>query len=72
MNDVRGADFTVMIIPHTLGSTTLPGFGPGDSVNLEADLIARYVQKLASIPGGGVRGTLSEESLRSLGWTGKE
>lgn len=71
VNEVRGADFTVMIIPHTLGATTLATASPGDDVNLEADLIARYVQVLAS-RGGGVRGNLSEEALRSLGWGGEK
>jgi riboflavin synthase len=71
VNEVRGAEFTVMIIPHTLGATTLVEARPGDEVNLEADLIARYVQAL--VPGrGGVRGSLSDETLRSLGWSGKE
>ncbi len=72
VNEVRGADFTVMIIPHTLSATTLVDGGPGDDVNLEADLIARYVQMLATGRKDGVRGTLSEEALRSLGWSGKE
>ncbi len=72
VNDVRGADFTVMIIPHTLGATTLVQAAPGDDVNLEADVIARYVQAVASGREGGVRGSLSEAALRSLGWTGKE
>jgi len=72
VNEVRGADFTLMIIPHTLGTTTLVDAGPGTDVNLEADLIARYVQKLASVRGGEARGSLSEEALRSLGWSGKE
>lgn len=72
VNDVRGDDFTVMIIPHTLAATTLVAAGPGEPVNLEADLIARYVQALATGGRGGVRGGLSEASLRALGWTGEE
>jgi riboflavin synthase len=72
VNEVRGADFTVMIIPHTLASTTLVDSGPGVDVNLEADVIARYVQIMATGRGGGVRGALSEEALRSLGWSGRE
>ena len=72
VNEVRGDGFTVMIIPHTLAATTLASAGPGDVVNLEADVIARYVQALATGGRGGVRGSLSEESLRALGWTGEE
>ena len=35
-----------MIIPHTLGQTTLAGKGPGDQVNIENDMIGKYVEKL--------------------------
>jgi riboflavin synthase len=38
--------FDVMIIPHTLAKTKLGGLGPGDPVNLEVDLVARYVARL--------------------------
>ena len=44
--DVARGRFTVMLIPHTLAHTTL-GFKPvGATVNLEADLLAKHVQKL--------------------------
>lgn len=43
---VRGAVFTVALIPHTLAVTTLKTFEVGDPVNLEADLLARYVERL--------------------------
>jgi len=46
VNDVDGADFTVNVIPHTLGETTLKSLKPGDRVNLEIDLLARYVARL--------------------------
>ena len=38
--------FTVALIPHTLAVTTLGELGVGDPVNLEADVIARYVERL--------------------------
>jgi len=42
-----GADeFSVAIIPHTVAVTTLGGRGPGDRVNLEVDVIAKYVERL--------------------------
>ena len=44
VNRVRGADFEVNLIPHTLKVTTLSRLKPGSEVNLEADLVARYVQ----------------------------
>ena len=38
--------FSVAIIPHTLEVTTLGGLGKGDEVNIEVDLIGKYVEKL--------------------------
>lgn len=40
---VHGAEFSVMLVPHTLHVTTLMNLRPGDEVNIEADVIARYV-----------------------------
>lgn len=45
-NDVAGTRFTVNLIPHTLAVTTLGTLAPGDAVNIEVDLIARYVERL--------------------------
>jgi riboflavin synthase len=47
VNDVAGARFAVNLIPHTLAVTTLKRLGVGALVNLEVDLVARYVQRLA-------------------------
>lgn len=46
VNEVDGAEFTVNIIPHTRRSTTFGMVGRGDRVNLEVDLLARYVARL--------------------------
>lgn len=46
VNEVRGDDFTVLIIPHTLSVTTFGGLKQGDDVNLEADTMARYAARL--------------------------
>jgi riboflavin synthase len=46
VNDVKHDLFSVLIIPHTLAVTTLHGLAMGDEVNLEVDLIARYVARL--------------------------
>ncbi len=40
---VDATSFSVMLIPHTLANTTLGFKGPGDPVNLETDLLAKYV-----------------------------
>lgn len=45
-NDVTGARFTVHLIPHTLALTTLGSLAPGDDVNIEVDVVARYVERL--------------------------
>jgi len=46
VNRVRGAEFDVNLIPHTLKRTTLARLKPGVEVNLEADQIARYAERL--------------------------
>ncbi|MGF1628243.1 MAG: riboflavin synthase [Kiloniellaceae bacterium] len=46
VNEVAGAVFGVNIIPHTAAATTLGARQPGDRVNLEIDMLARYVQRL--------------------------
>jgi riboflavin synthase len=45
-NEVKGTDFTINLIPHTLENTTLNRLQPGSKVNLEVDLIARYCERL--------------------------
>jgi riboflavin synthase len=47
-NEVKGTDFTINLIPHTLENTTLHLLKPGSKVNLEIDLIARYCERLLS------------------------
>jgi len=50
VNEVADARFAVNLIPHTLNVTTLKRLGPGATVNLEIDLVARYVARLAEFP----------------------
>ena len=47
VNGVDGARFHVNLIPHTLEVTTLKAITPGAKVNLEVDLVARYLERLA-------------------------
>lgn len=47
--DCRGARCSIAVIPHTLANTTLAGLRPGMPVNLEQDLIGRWVE--AMLPG---------------------
>jgi riboflavin synthase len=46
VNEVQGRTFGVNIIPHTAAVTTLGTLQPGDSVNIEVDLVARYLERL--------------------------
>jgi riboflavin synthase alpha subunit len=43
---VEGGRFSVALIPHTLAATNLGERAPGDALNLEVDLLARYLQRL--------------------------
>jgi riboflavin synthase len=46
VNRVEGREFEINLIPHTLEVTTLKAVAPGAKVNLEVDLIARYVERM--------------------------
>lgn len=46
VNQVDGAQFTLNIVPHTQAETTLSDYQAGCRVNLEVDLIARYLERL--------------------------
>lgn len=46
VNAVSGADFDINIIPHTAKETVIGGYQAGTQVNLEVDLIARYLERL--------------------------
>jgi riboflavin synthase len=46
VNEATGDTFAVLIIPHTLGVTTLGALAVGDQLNLEVDLMARYAARL--------------------------
>ena len=52
VNRVDGTLFEVFLIPHTLEVTTLSRLKPGARVNLEADLVARYVERLLTASQG--------------------
>lgn len=54
VNAVRGDEFEVTIIPYTAQRTTLSRLKVGDRVNLEADILAKYVEKFLGRPAGGI------------------
>ena len=47
VNEVQGDTFGVNIIPHTASVTGFGTLAPGDAVNIEIDMLARYVARLA-------------------------
>lgn len=51
---VTHSDFTISLIPHTVEETTLLKHRPGEIVNLETDMIGKYVEKLMQPKEGGV------------------
>jgi len=74
VNAVDGASFELNIVPHTLERTTLGSAQPGSRVNLEVDIIARYLERLllgeaAAQPAGS---GLTRELLARHGFIGGE
>ncbi|MGK2914083.1 MAG: riboflavin synthase [Porticoccaceae bacterium] len=58
VNSVDGAEFEINIVPHTIAHTVIGTYQPGTQVNLEVDVIARYLERLllgdrAAEPDGG-------------------
>jgi riboflavin synthase len=65
--DEDGSHFWIAVIPHTWTHTTLQHLRPGEEVNLEADLLAKYAEQLLRRGSSGT-GSLSEGWLREHGW----
>ena len=65
VNRVRSGAFTVNVIPHTLGATTLGGLKAGELVNLEFDLIGKYIARMSET---GHSGNLTKDKLLESGW----
>lgn len=73
VNGVDGAIFDLNIVPHTLQETTMESFQTGTRVNLEVDLIARYLERMMlgdRAAESGVEG-ISMEFLAENGFLGK-
>ncbi|MGB8782560.1 MAG: riboflavin synthase [Terriglobales bacterium] len=63
---LEGNRCTIAIIPHTVEMTNLGSLKPGDPVNLEADLIAKYVEKM--MKGGSAQSAITVEELVQQGF----
>ncbi|MDT8397607.1 MAG: riboflavin synthase [Pseudomonadales bacterium] len=71
VNEVKEADFSVNIIPHTAAQTTLHLFQPGRQVNLEVDIISRYLERLLTAPEAGTgTASINMEFLAKNGFVG--
>ncbi|NNF40138.1 MAG: riboflavin synthase [Woeseiaceae bacterium] len=54
INEVSGTTFELNIIPHTADATIIGNYRVGTTVNIEVDLLARYLERLLSPDGGGI------------------
>ncbi|MBT3410240.1 MAG: riboflavin synthase [Halioglobus sp.] len=71
VNAVNGAEFELNIIPQTMAETVFGDYQPGSKLNLEVDVIARYLERLmqgdgAAKPGAG---SISMQTLAENGYT---
>jgi riboflavin synthase len=64
INEVSGNTFGLNIIPHTAEVTTMGAYEPGTAVNIEVDLLARYIERMLGSETGG----LSIDFLREHGY----
>ncbi|MDH3532553.1 MAG: riboflavin synthase, partial [Gammaproteobacteria bacterium] len=64
INEVSGNAFDLNIIPHTAETTIIGGYSVGDSVNIEVDMLARYLERLLQRDDG----SLSMDFLRAHGY----
>lgn len=69
VNEVEGREFTVSIIPHTAQVTTIGERRPGDKLNVECDIVGKYVARLVGAYAGGQG--ISREFLAEHGFTTK-
>lgn len=65
---VGKADFSVSVIPHTAGATVLGERRAGDAVNLENDMIGKYVERLLDAPKGGMDSGITAAFLAAHGY----
>ena len=64
----HGAEFDLNIIPQTMAETTFSQYRPGSRVNLEVDVIARYLERLLQGDAAASPGGLSLETLAENGF----
>ena len=67
VNEAGKDEFEVLTIPHTLDNTTLGGSEIGSRINVEVDLVARYLDRLNESSADNVDSTISLSTLESAG-----
>ena len=67
VNEVENDLFTVNVIPHTQAETTMKDYKVGHRVNLEVDIIARYLERMRE-PGDSPLQKINEEYLKDKGF----
>jgi riboflavin synthase len=70
VNEVSDTEFGVNIIPHTAERTTLHLFKPGRKVNVEVDVISRYLERLLQADPQEIQAGLTLDKLTQAGFTG--
>jgi riboflavin synthase len=70
VNAVNGAEFDLNIIPQTMAETVFGQYRPGSKVNLEVDVIARYLERLMLGDNAAVAGANAELSMSTLAESG--
>ena len=69
VNEVSEEGFSIAVIPHTLEKTTLRRRRPGEIVNIEVDIFAKFVERLLTIPPqGDAEGKLTSQFLAKHGF----
>jgi len=70
VNKITDAEFEINIVPHTQQQTIIKNYKPGTKVNLEVDLIARYLERLLTKQDDGTGSGITLEALAKAGFAG--
>ena len=70
VNKITNADFEINIVPHTQQQTVIKNYKSGTKVNLEVDLIARYLERLLTRQGSDAEKGVTLETLVKAGFAG--
>ncbi len=68
VNKIVDTDFEINIVPHTQQQTIIKNYKPGTKVNLEVDLIARYLERLLTRQDDGAGNGITLEALANAGF----